>query len=49
MVFHQGRRKPGEEAYPKVRLRMPSDRERSWKLFSTSDYSTVTLFARLRG
>ncbi len=49
MVFQQGRRKLGDEAYPKVRRRMLSDRECCWKPFSTSDYSTVTLLARLRG
>ncbi len=50
MAFQQGRRESATEAYSQwVRCRESDDRERRWKPFSTSYYSTVTLLARFRG
>ena len=50
MVFQQGHRKPGDEAYPLgyVAGRRTTENA-SWKPFSTSCYSTVTLFAKFLG
>lgn len=50
MVFQQGRRESVNRGVPSgVRRRETDDRERRWKPFSTSDHSTVTLFAKFRG
>src|SRR5262252_134550 len=40
---------PRQLFHRRVRRRKMDDRERSWRPFSTSDYSTVTLFARFLG
>src|SRR5215831_627014 len=46
----KGGRLSGDRGVPsEVRRRKMDDRERSWRPFSTSDYSTVTLFARFLG